>query len=167
MIGADLNVQGRQGVVEALRKLEQRFKEGSQQVLVGVPEGAGQYEDGQNFATIAAVNNFGSADGRIPERNFMQSAINENQAVYKRLAQFELPKVGQGILTMDRLLNVLGVLAVGHIQEKIADGPFVANADSTKQAKGSDTPLIDTGSMRQSIGYVLPEAGDKVTEGLS
>ena len=166
MIEVNTKTTGGQQVVEGLRKFMERFQDGSDQVLVGVPQGAGEYEDGLTIATVAAVNNFGSADGRIPERNFMHSAINENQAVYRRLAELELPKVGRGLITMDRLLHVLGELATGHIQEKIVEGPFQANAASTIAKKGSDRPLIDTGNLRQSISYVIPPAGEQIEEGI-
>jgi hypothetical protein len=140
--------------------------EGATRVLVGVPEGAGVYEDGLTIATIAAVNNFGSADGVIPPRPFLQPAIEEGAPVYRRLAEVMLPQVLSGQMTMTTLLEQMGNLAEGHVKQKITDGPFMDNAESTKKAKGSDKPLIDTGAMRQSIRYVIDDSNEPIDEGL-
>jgi len=58
----------------ALKGLERNLQRDGL-VLVGVPEGAGTYEDGLTIATVAAVNNFGSADGKIPARPFLAPAV--------------------------------------------------------------------------------------------
>lgn len=135
-------------------------------VLVGVPKGAGVYEEGLTIATIAAVNEFGSADGMIPARPFLRSAIEENTAVYLKLAEKELPDIADGKYPMSRLLNRMGLIAVGHVQKKIVDGPFTPNAESTIRAKGSSSPLIDTGALRQHINYVIADKSDPLEEGL-
>ncbi|MBI6551057.1 hypothetical protein YA0850_01280 [Pseudomonas veronii] len=166
MIGPTVNLIGKQQVEEALKALAKKL-EGATRVLVGVPEGAGAYEDGLTIATIAAVNNFGTADGRIPAREFLQPAINEGAPQYQRLSEIMIPKVLSGSMTMTTLLEQMGNLAEGHVKQKITDGPFVENAESTKRAKGSDKPLQGkTGNLRQSIRYVIDESGEQLEEGL-
>jgi hypothetical protein len=166
MIEPTISMVGTQQVEQALKELAKRL-EGQTRVLVGVPEGAGSYEDGLTIATIAAVNNFGSADGRIPAREFLQPAINEGAPQYQRLAELMIPKVLSGEMAMITLLEQMGNLAEGHVKQKITDGPFVENAASTIAAKGSDKPLQGkTGNLRQSIRYVIDESSEPLDEGL-
>ena len=52
---------------------------------------------------------------------------------------------------MDSVLNTIGILAVNSIKQSIEDRIYEANKESTIKKKGSDTPLVDTGHLRQSI----------------
>lgn len=165
MIEPTIGLIGTQQVEEALKQLAKRLS-GETRVLAGVPEGAGTYEDGLSLATIAAVNNFGSADGRIPARPVLEPAITKGAPQYQRLAEVMIPKVLSGEMTMTTLLEQMGQLAEGHIKQEITDIDSPPNAPSTIAKKGSDSPLIDTGAFRQSIRYVIAEQGDQIEEGL-
>ena len=165
MIRPTVSLIGRQQVEQAMKELAQRL-ERDQRVLVGVPKGAGAYEDGLTIATIAAVNNFGSADGQIPARPFLQPAVEEGAPVYRRLAEIMLPKVLSGEMEMQTLLEQMGMLAEGHVKQKITDLRTPPNAQSTIDKKGSDNPLIDTGALRQSIRYVIDDGTDPLEEGI-
>lgn len=165
MIGFFVSLINTQKVKFALKGLEQRMAQDGL-VLVGVPEGAGAYEDGLTIATIAAVNNFGSADGKIPPRPFLAPAIEKGAPQYRRLAEVMLPKVLSGEMEMRAMLELMGQLAEGHVKQEITDLRTPPNAKSTIAAKGSDNPLIDTGNLRQSIRYVIAEPGDQIEEGL-
>lgn len=165
MIAPTVGLIGKQQVEEAMKKLAEQLQ-GATRVLVGVPKGAGVYEDGLTIATIAAVNNFGSADGVIPPRPFLAPAIEKGAPVYQRLAEVMIPKVLAGEMTMTTLLEQMGNLAEGHIKQEITDLKTPPNAASTIAAKGSDNPLIDTGSLRQSIRYVIDDSGEQIEEGL-
>lgn len=167
MIEPTLSLIGTQQVEEALKQLAKRL-EGQTRVLVGVPEGAGSYEDGLTIATIAAVNNFGSADGHIPARPFLEPAITKGAPQYQRLAELMIPKVLSGEMTMRVLLEQMGNLAQGHVQQQILDTHTPPNAQSTIDKKGSDHPLIDTGNagLLGSIRYVIDESGEQLEEGL-
>lgn len=165
MIGPDVSLIGKQQVEEALRKLAEKLQ-GATRVLVGVPKGAGVYEDGLTIATIAAVNNFGSADGHIPARPFLQPAIEKGAPQYQRLAEVMIPKVLTGEMDMTMLLEQMGQLAEGHVKQEITDLDTPPNAQSTIDRKGSSSPLIDTGALRQSIRYVIDDSGEQLEEGL-
>lgn len=166
MISAQITTLDRQKIDEALKKLENTLKDSDKVVLVGVPKGAGVYEDGLTIATIAAVNEFGTADGHIPARPFLRPGVEDGAEAYLRLVEKEMPDVLSGKNPMDRLLSRLGAVAVGNVQKKIVDGPFEANAESTIKAKGSSSPLIDTGALRQSINYVIADKGEHIEEGI-
>ena len=166
MISVGITALNRQKIEEALKKLAGRLKDSDKMVLVGVPKGAGVYEDGLTIATIAAVNEFGTADGHIPARPFLRPGVEDGAEMYLRLAEKELPDVLSGKHPMDRLLSRLGAVAVGNVQKKIVDGPFEVNAESTIKAKGSSSPLIDTGALRQSINYAIADKGEHIEEGI-
>lgn len=165
MIRPDVSLIGKQQVEEAMKKLAEQLQ-GATRVLVGVPKGAGVYEDGLTIATVAAVNNFGSADGVIPPRPFLAPAIEKGAPQYQRLAEVMIPKVLTGEMDMRMLLEQMGQLAEGHIKQEITDLKIPPNAKSTIAAKGSDNPLIDTGALRQSIRYVIDDSGEQIEEGL-
>jgi len=165
MIRPAVSLIGRQQVEQAMKGLAQRLDR-EQRVLVGVPEGSGSYEDGLTIATIAAVNNFGSADGRIPARPFLQPPVEEGAPMYRRLAEVMLPRVLSGEMEMRTLLEQMGNLAEGHVKQYITDLRVPKNADSTIAKKGSDNPLVHDGHLRQSIRYVIDDSNDPLEEGI-
>lgn len=171
MIAPTVTTIGKQQVADALRRLSERFEKEDLQILVGVPEGAGSYaaEDGKpelTIATIAAVNEFGTRDGSIPARPFLRPAIEEGTPKFVRLAEIDLPDILLGRQPMSRLLNRMGNLAVGMVQQKITDLKTPPNAKSTIAKKGSDNPLIDTGALRQSINYETIDDRQDIEEGI-
>lgn len=167
MIRPDVSLIGKQQVEEALKALAKKL-EGATRVLVGVPRGAGVYEDGLTIATVAAVNNFGSADGVIPPRPFLAPAIEKGAPVYQRLAEVMIPKVLRGEMEMTMLLEQMGGLAQDHVKQEIIDFHTPGNAKSTIAKKGADNPLIDTGNagLLGSIRYVIDDTGEQIEEGL-
>lgn len=166
MIQAQISTSGKQAVEEAMRRLAERLKKGDTQVLVGVPTGSGSYEDGLTIATIAAVNEFGSADGKIPARPFLHPAIAEGAPMFKRIAELRLPDVIAGKDNLLKALHQMGTLGVSLVQQKITDTYTPPNAESTIKAKGSSHPLIDTGALRQSIDYLVIHSDTEIVEGL-
>lgn len=171
MIEPTIQAIGKQQVDEALKRLADRLLKEELQVLVGVPEGAGSYpaEGGKpplTIATVAAVNEFGTADGRIPARPFLRPAITEGAPTFTRLAERELPDIMLGKQPMSRLLHRMGLLAMGMVQRKITDLKSPPNAPSTIAKKKSDNPLIDTGVLRQSINYHINDDRQDIEEGI-
>jgi len=158
-------IKGGQNVREALRKLRANL-DGPRHVLVGVPKGAGAYKDGTQTAVIAAVNHFGSADGRIPARPFLDVAVIENELKYVKIAEQLLPQVAAGEIPINKALDKIGLTAAADVQQKIVDVRTPPNAHSTIARKGSSNPLIKDGHLRLSISHVLANAGEQVEEGL-
>lgn len=126
-------------------------------VYVGLPKGTGTYEDGTPIAVIGAVQEFGSADGRIPERSFLRVPMRSNQKLFSNIMKELLPQVIEGKLTMRNMMEQVGARAAAVPQEAISAGIAPGNADSTVEQKGSSTPLVDTGFLRQNITYVVEE----------
>lgn len=168
MISAQITTLDRQKIDEALKKLANTLKDSDKVVLVGVPKGAGVYEDGLTIATIAAVNEFGTADGHIPARPFLRPGVENRAEMYLRLVEKDMPDVLSGKHPMDRLLKRLGELSRDGVKQAINDTYSPANAESTIRQKGSDHPLIDTGiaGLLGAINYVIADKGEHIEEGI-
>lgn len=109
-------------------------------------------------AHYAAINEFGSADGHVPERSFIRSTMTARASAYTAAMDRAIRRAitqgldrGTTLTLIEGSLQRLGVIVVGDIQQAIANGIGPANAPSTVRQKGSTTPLIDTGALRQAI----------------
>jgi len=118
--------------------------------------GEDQYASMSEVATVGAVHEFGAPKRHIPERSFIRSGVDENR---KRLADLQTKEAGRvmdGKSTVAISLGRIGEFMKGRIQAKITAGPFKPLAEATIAARKrpSEKPLIDTGSMRQSVQHV-------------
>jgi len=130
--------------------------EGEPGVLVGIRQEKGsQVPEGSDatLAEYATYNEFGTQDGRVPERSFLRSTMDENQSPYADELQVAVENVVDGRASINTGLKKLGVRAVGDVKKKIGSGVPPANAPSTVARKKSSKTLIDKGRMRQSIEY--------------
>lgn len=130
---------------------------GTRQVLVGIRAKDGvkvAQGDSLNLAGIAAVNEFGSEDGHVPERSFLRSTMDENVGKYAGMIQRAVLRHLTGQQSIDNSLGLLGATAVADVQAKIVAIDTPPNAPSTIARKfGEDNPLIDEGRLRQSIDF--------------
>lgn len=151
-----VQVSGGQRVGQRLRSMAKDLSRNSG-VNVGVPQAAGSYEDGPHLAVIAATHEFGSASQGIPERSFLRVPLRAAKEELGQIITRQLPLVVEGQLSMVQLMDQLGARAASVSQEAISAGIPPANAPATVQQKGSSTPLIDTGRLRQSITHVVDD----------
>lgn len=133
-----------------LNKLESYKK--NNKVLVGVPKGSGKEESGESIASIAFRNEFGVG---VPERPALRLGVEKSTQSIKQLAKVMIPKLNNGDITMEQIMDQVGHLAVQDVINLINAGISPANAQSTIDAKGSSTPLVDTGAYKQSITHVV------------
>ena len=151
---------GYDALVRDMRKLR------SSRVLVGILQDKGGETDedgGITLAGYAAVNEFGSEDGRVPERSFLRSTMDTNKAAYadelKAALGSAVDRVVKGsagdmLKEMERGLGRLGLKAVRDVKDTIRDLRDPPNAPSTLERKyPGENPLIDTGRMRASIDH--------------
>jgi len=117
-------------------------------------------ESDLTVAEYAAVNEFGSSDGRVPERSFLRSTVDENNAKYIDLMAKGTDKAIERALkgadsgeALRQELGKVGLRAERDVKRKIRDLRDPPNAERTIAEKGSSNPLIDTGRMRQSISH--------------
>lgn len=106
--------------------------------------------DGQTVADVATRNEFGLG---VPERSFIRAwydeSLEQNRADWTKLHRQAL----RGDISEAQALGRLGVKFVGDIQKRIVAGIDPANAESTIKAKGSSTPLVDTGQLKSSVTF--------------
>lgn len=149
-------VRGGNKLAQKLRQMHERVT-AKRRVLVGLPEGAGVYEDGAPIVVIGAVQEFGSADGRIPERSFLRVPLRQNQDNIKKAFRALTGQVTRGEITAFQMLDQIGARAVGYCQEAIEAGIQPKNADATVAAKGSATPLIRHGDLKGALTHVVED----------
>lgn len=137
------------GLKRIMRELE---KAKTATVEVGIHEGSGQL-DGVTIAQYAMYNEYGTS--RIPERSFMRSTFDEKLGEIKATMDRQYNQVITGNSTVFRALSRLGMEHETDIKQKIRDLKTPPNAKSTIAKKGSDNPLIDTGTMLNTVRYVV------------
>lgn len=110
-------------------------------------------------AEVGFVNEFGKVDGfpKIPARSFIRMPLNthfyDKLLEKKSLTKEEFEKaIKDG--KADKFAEKIGLVAEETIQDAFSTrgwGEWKENAELTKELKGSDSPLIDTGQLRRSI----------------
>lgn len=126
-------------------------------VKVGVLQSAGTYEDEHGkpvtVAQVAAWNEYGTSDGKVPSRPAFRLAADENRAkiaeAQSRLAQ----QVLDGKIDTRTALGRLGLLVQGYVRKSIIDLRDPPNAPFTIKQKGSSNPLVDSGQLVQSVTW--------------
>lgn len=122
------------------------------------------YDDGTSVAEVAAQNEFGNPNKRIPARPFMIPTIIYQQRQWRKIAEVKAQQVLHGVGTIDDLMAALGQKAAGDIKKKIASiwepelRPITIQnrleRKSNKKKIGNLTkPLIDTSVMYNSLIY--------------
>ena len=97
---------------------------------------------------------------KIPARPWLAPGVESGNEEYLKI-------IADGIENkkpLDKLLNIVGVVAVGKVQQYMTELRSPPNAKSTIAKKGSSNPLIDTGALRQSVTFKV--TSEKPTEGV-
>ena len=119
-------------------------------VKTGIQSDAGENE-GVSIAEYAAFNEFGTRT--IPERPFMRKTFDDNLANYNKLIERLFKGMLGGKLNAKMAFSILGQQTEDDMKNTIMTGSFTPNSAYTVAKKGSSRPLIDTGTMRNSIRY--------------
>ena len=135
------------------------------QVRVGFQRGqaaesSGEGESGDattDLCDIAAYNELGTK--HIPSRPFLRQTADKAGENIAKFGEQAIRQVTQGG-TADTALMQIGNYVKGQVQNEIASGDFVPNAEATIRRKGSETPLIDTGRMRGSVSFYICKKGE-------
>jgi phage gpG-like protein len=132
------------------------------EILVGVPQASGPRKSGKiTNAQLALIHDKGSPSQNIPARPFMEPGI---KSVSPQIEQ-KLLGVGQAVLDGDAVKAEQGMQAAGliaqnglraRINSNIAPAlkPATLAARRRRGRTGTRT-LIDTGSLRNSLTYVV------------
>ena len=121
-------------------------------VAVGFPDDNKKNANGVSIAEYAAYNDLGT--NMTTSRPFMRNSAEKHGTDYNRIAEQTIKGIMSGG-SAQAALEKLGVFAKGIVQEEITDGVFESNKESTIGRKGSSKPLIDTGTMRNSVNYEI------------
>jgi hypothetical protein len=154
--------------------LEDIFKETeklkSMCVKVGVTEDVGSQitDSGATLAQIASRNEVGvlgppmsqHGGGKwfIPPRPFVRGFADGKRELTAKTMEKLGRLVTSGKLSAKAAIKRLGEYGQNGVKSYIRNGPHIANADSTiARKRGSTKPLIDTGTLRNSIRYQVIE----------
>lgn len=102
---------------------------------------------------VAAMHEFGAPGANIPQRSFIRGTVDAKAAEIAAKQTALAKQVAEGELDPRVALERLGASVAGMVQTRIAEGIDPPNAPATVAAKGSSTPLIDTGQLRSSITW--------------
>ena len=147
MARVSVKVQRRGG-----KKLQRLLREAGKGGVSGVKVGffsTARYQDGTPVAAVAAWNEFGTET--IPERPFFRNALAESERGVSNI-------LAKGIDTKkmvvdERLAGRVGEYVQGKIRDSITALKEPPNAPETVRRKGSSDPLMDTGTLRNSVAW--------------
>lgn len=120
---------------------------------VGLLSGLGEHpnsDSGQTIPEIGAINEFGAG---VPERPFIRQTIANNITKYNRMRRDLLAAIIAGKITKERAISILGEALQADMVAAINGWSDPPNSDATVAEKGADNPLVDTGTMKQSIHW--------------
>lgn len=145
------------------RQIKRNVKRATAYVKVGFMGDSGAYKrkSGNEEAKpatlvqVASFNEFGTVSA--PGRPFMRTNFDRNQTKYIRVLERLGSQIVTGSLDYHTALNVAGLTLTADIKRTIvkAKGWAAPNTASTIRSKGSTSPLIDSGRMRQSVRHVV------------
>lgn len=139
------------------RRFQKMLKEMAEmEVRVGFQKGKATEDNGTDVCDIAAWNELGTVN--MPSRPFLRKSVDENESKINNFLQSKKKDLVRGV-SAEKVLKEIGIFQKDLIQEKITEGDFAPNAESTIKKKGSSKPLIDTGRMRQSVNFVIQKKG--------
>lgn len=124
---------------------------------VGVQQGTTHEDDGEisDMVLIAAVNEFGTGDGRVPSRPALRNSIDNNKSKIDKVTNQLLDGVLSGRLTVRTALSALGEYQANLMKRSITQLRNPPNKAATIEKKGSSNPLVDTGFYQsQSIQHI-------------
>ena len=127
-------------------------------VAVGLPAeevGGTVYDDGQTVAQVGAQHEFGAG---VPRRSFLRTPFSAKKDELETAIAKQFADVFQRGKKTEQALGLIGTVAVN-----ISKGAFTTRgygewpdiSAATKEDKGSSQVLIDTGTLRNSITYVV------------
>lgn len=149
-------------------ELATRFKGHGASVFVGFLQSSGLHRqkpgdkaEPLTVAQIGAIHEFGSRDGRIPQRSFLGATIDEKDAALRGLVAKLLAKMVDGKIHEVVALGIIGQTVKDWVRAKITKGIKPKLAASTLRSKGADksTPLIEQGQLIGSITFEVRKGG--------
>lgn len=117
-------------------------------------------KEGVSIAKYAYHNEVGvetedGKDWKIPPRPFMRDWVDSNKENIKQTMQSLAQAVSAGKIEAEIAVKRIGQYCQDGIKSYIRRGDFTPNSPATIKKKKSSKPLIDGGTMRNSIRYEI------------
>lgn len=155
---------------EKIKQTLEKAKDG-RVAKVGVQgdEAEATYEDGWSNVTNAAVHEYGTIDGKVPERAPMRTTFDENVQKYERQAAKSAKAIFDLKAQVDGETLLLGELHRADILKKIKAGLKPKLAESTAAGLASTglpradygaTPLLVTGQLWNSFSVQVVDLSE-------
>jgi len=132
---------------------------GGYEALVGIPakEGAEIHPEGKlTMAYLASIHEFGTPDGRIPERSFLRFTFDQQQKKYGRMIERGTANVLKKNYPPKMVLFEIAETCRGDVVLNIVRQRIKQDLkEATKKRKKSTKALIDKGHLVGSITAVV------------
>lgn len=113
-----------------------------------------KYPNGTRIGLVATANEYGVPEHNVPPRPFMRDTVITRKSKWLKVVDEVLPET----LDVDRTLSILGDVIADDVSNMITAYAIPPNAPSTIKHKGFNDPLVDTGRMRDSVGWKVGNA---------
>lgn len=133
--------------VKRTGKIQSKLNIDNSRLRVGFIDSA-TYPDGQNVASVAFWNEYGTE--RVPPRPFMRTTVAQKKQAWIDLV-VQLVPIHGGRLSLLKL----GERIQGDLVFSILNFTDPPNAPYTIKKKGFNKPLVDTAQMSRSVSYEL------------
>lgn len=143
---------------KAYANLMKKMKTGKDQKALGKPASIALIARTLNYGRLAGTTAEGRKYPEIPARPFMKFAAEIFERVFPKEMRRVMPMYLSGTLSVDGVLKSIGERAKESVQEAIRTGDYAPLSERTIAAKGSSTPLIDTGKMVESVSFEIRRA---------
>lgn len=149
--------------MKGLEALDERLKDFATRVAkVGWFESARYEDDGISVAEVAIIQEFGAPAAHIPPRPFFRPTIDQNKGAWSEKIAQGARQVLKGNMSADDVLEAVGQLARGQLQQTISEvrsPPLAPRTIAQRMREGrTDQPLNRTGHMIATVSSVV---GDK------
>ena len=135
------------------------------QTKVGYFE-SNKYPDGTPVAYVAAIQEFGYAEGGIPPRPFFRPTIIRESNNWRALVAAGVRGIPTGKRTARQVMEALGSQAAGDTRKTISEittPPLKQSTLDARQSRGNSStkPLVDTRVLLPTLTHVVETGGDE------
>lgn len=129
----------------------------SRRISVGIPSdaaaAAARGGRGLTVGQVAGFHEYG-APPHLPQRSFLRSWFDVSKKRNAEIIRRLLGAALAGRVTVSQALERIGLQFASDVKLRISEGRITPDIkQETKDRKGSDVPLIDTGQLRAAITY--------------
>ena len=146
-----------QDIDNGYKKIKEELEKLDKLKLIIYIDDKATYPGGIKVDFIAMLMEYGNEnfDVPFPARPFFRSTFDAHYDNISNLMERCVDKIADGKMTAHKAFETVGKDVVKKVREMILNGTYVALAESTVKAKGSDKPLYDTGTLVRSVKYKI------------